>query len=89
MSVSPMQVHLTLNKIAPEYEGCELGIGDSIIMKVSHTVSRTFGFRNNATSKSKQHYNHYARMQALQQSTGRNMKKLRADIKERGDMGEV
>ena len=51
-----LQVYLTLNKIAPEYEGCELGIGDSIIMKVSHFASLASSARYNTACESKLHF---------------------------------
>ncbi|XP_042905929.1 DNA ligase 1 isoform X2 [Parasteatoda tepidariorum] len=52
-------VYLCLNRIAPEYEGIELGVGDMVLMK------------------------------AVAQATGRTLDKIRAEVKEKGDLGLV
>ncbi|KAG0051537.1 hypothetical protein BGZ83_003578 [Gryganskiella cystojenkinii] len=52
-------IYLSINKLCPEYEGVELGIGESLLMK------------------------------AIAESTGREMKKIKADFQEIGDLGVV
>ena len=52
-------VYLCLNRIGPEYEAKELGIGESLIIK------------------------------AIAQSTGRELKNIKADFVEKGDLGQV
>ncbi|KAF9189923.1 hypothetical protein BGZ51_009135 [Haplosporangium sp. Z 767] len=52
-------VYLSINKLCPEYEGLELGIGESLLMK------------------------------AIAESTGREMKKIKADYAEIGDLGMI
>ncbi|KAF9978953.1 hypothetical protein BGZ73_007840 [Actinomortierella ambigua] len=52
-------IYLSINKLCPEYEGLELGIGESLLMK------------------------------AIAESTGREMKKIKADYAEIGDLGVI
>ncbi|KAJ3322648.1 hypothetical protein HDV06_002862 [Boothiomyces sp. JEL0866] len=52
-------VYLCLNRIGPEYDGKELGIGESLLMK------------------------------ALAGATGRNVKSIKADMEEKGDLGTI
>ncbi|KAF9913655.1 hypothetical protein BX616_009765 [Lobosporangium transversale] len=52
-------IYLSINKLCPEYEGIELGIGESLLMK------------------------------AIAESTGREMKKIKADYAEIGDLGAI
>ncbi|KAF9286404.1 hypothetical protein BGZ68_002931 [Mortierella alpina] len=52
-------IYLSINKLCPEYEGLELGIGESLLMK------------------------------AIAESTGREMKKIKADYAETGDLGVI
>ncbi|KAF9996618.1 hypothetical protein BGZ79_009653 [Entomortierella chlamydospora] len=52
-------IYLSINKLCPEYEGLELGIGESLLMK------------------------------AIAESTGREMKKIKADYAEIGDLGII
>ncbi|KAG0297474.1 hypothetical protein BGZ98_000581 [Dissophora globulifera] len=52
-------IYLSINKLCPEYEGLELGIGESLLMK------------------------------AIAESTGREMKKIKADYTELGDLGII
>ncbi|ORZ39462.1 ATP-dependent DNA ligase [Catenaria anguillulae PL171] len=52
-------VYLCINRLCPEYEGLELGIGESILMK------------------------------AIGEATGRTLQKIKADMAEVGDLGEV
>ncbi|GJJ79072.1 DNA ligase 1 [Entomortierella parvispora] len=52
-------IYLSINKLCPEYEGLELGIGESLLLK------------------------------AIAESTGREMKKIKADYAEIGDLGIV
>lgn len=52
-------VYLSLNQLAPAYEGLELGIGEQLLMKV------------------------------ISQSTGRDMKQVKEDAKNTGDLGIV
>ncbi|KAF9167267.1 hypothetical protein DFQ26_005226 [Actinomortierella ambigua] len=52
-------IYLSINKLCPEYEGLELGIGESLLMK------------------------------AIAESTGREMKKIKADYADIGDLGVV
>ncbi|KAF9584892.1 hypothetical protein BGW38_004778 [Lunasporangiospora selenospora] len=52
-------IYLSINKLCPEYEGVELGIGESLLMK------------------------------AIAESTGREMKKIKEDYAEIGDLGVV
>ncbi|KAF9362052.1 hypothetical protein BGX34_006760 [Mortierella sp. NVP85] len=52
-------VYLSINKLCPDYEGVELGIGESLLMK------------------------------AIAESTGREMKKIKSDYAEIGDLGII
>ncbi|KAI8646931.1 ATP-dependent DNA ligase [Parasitella parasitica] len=52
-------LYMCINKLCPDYEGLELGIGESLLMK------------------------------AVAQSTGRDMKQLKADYVKCGDLGTV
>ncbi|KAF9085425.1 hypothetical protein BGX23_009674 [Mortierella sp. AD031] len=52
-------IYLSINKLCPEYEGLELGIGESLLLK------------------------------AIAESTGREMKKIKADYAEIGDLGVI
>ncbi|KAI1321163.1 hypothetical protein EDD11_007729 [Mortierella claussenii] len=52
-------IYLSINKLCPEYEGLELGIGESLLMK------------------------------AIAESTGREMKKIKTDYAEIGDLGVI
>ncbi|OBZ83121.1 DNA ligase 1 [Choanephora cucurbitarum] len=52
-------LYMCINKLCPDYEGLELGIGESLLMK------------------------------AIAQSTGRDMKQLRADYVKSGDLGTI
>ncbi|KAF9925522.1 hypothetical protein FBU30_004686 [Linnemannia zychae] len=52
-------IYLSINKLCPEYEGIELGIGESLLLK------------------------------AIAESTGREMKKIKADYAEIGDLGVI
>ncbi|KAF9438131.1 hypothetical protein BGZ76_009586 [Entomortierella beljakovae] len=52
-------IYLSINKLCPEYEGLELGIGESLLMK------------------------------AIAESTGREMKKIKSDYAEIGDLGVI
>ncbi|KAF9352127.1 hypothetical protein BGX26_010001 [Mortierella sp. AD094] len=52
-------IYLSINKLCPEYEGLELGIGESLLLK------------------------------AIAESTGREMKKIKADYAEIGDLGII
>ncbi|KAI8346783.1 ATP-dependent DNA ligase [Blakeslea trispora] len=52
-------LYMCINKLCPDYEGLELGIGESLLMK------------------------------AIAQSTGRDMKQLKADYAKIGDLGTI
>ncbi|BEJ11729.1 hypothetical protein CspHIS471_0201890 [Cutaneotrichosporon sp. HIS471] len=52
-------VYLCINRLCPDYEGLELGIGEMILMK------------------------------AIAESTGRNVKQIKEDLKKEGDLGKV
>ncbi|KAJ1497354.1 hypothetical protein HMI55_005542, partial [Coelomomyces lativittatus] len=52
-------VYLCINKLCPDFEGLELGIGESILIK------------------------------AIAESTGRTLQKIKDDLAEIGDLGEV
>ncbi|KAF8969544.1 hypothetical protein BGZ46_010656 [Entomortierella lignicola] len=52
-------IYLSINKLCPEYEGLELGIGESLLLK------------------------------AIAESTGREMKKIKTDYAEIGDLGII
>ncbi|KAI8336881.1 ATP-dependent DNA ligase [Choanephora cucurbitarum] len=52
-------LYMCINKLCPDYEGLELGIGESLLMK------------------------------AIAQSTGRDMKQLKADYVKSGDLGTI
>lgn len=52
-------LYMCINKLCPDYEGLELGIGESLLMK------------------------------AIVQSTGRDMKQLKADYVKCGDLGVI
>ncbi|KAF7728942.1 tRNA ligase [Apophysomyces ossiformis] len=52
-------LYMCINKLCPDYEGLELGVGESFLMK------------------------------AIAQSTGRDMKQIKADYRETGDLGTV
>ncbi|KAG0279487.1 hypothetical protein BGZ95_001070 [Linnemannia exigua] len=52
-------IYLSINKLSPEYEGLELGIGESLLLK------------------------------AIAESTGREMKKIKSDYAEIGDLGVI
>lgn len=52
-------VYLCINRIAPEYEGTELGVGESILIK------------------------------AIGTSTGRELKKIKTELSQLGDLGSV
>ncbi|KAG0178842.1 hypothetical protein DFQ29_002910 [Apophysomyces sp. BC1021] len=52
-------LYMCINKLCPDYEGLELGVGESFLMK------------------------------AIAQSTGRDMKLIKADYRETGDLGTV
>ncbi|WOO82337.1 DNA ligase 1 [Vanrija pseudolonga] len=52
-------VYLCINRLCPDYEGTELGIGESLLVK------------------------------AIAESTGRNIAKIKEDLRKEGDLGKV
>lgn len=86
-------VYLCLNKLAPAYEGLELGIGETVLMKA--IAQATGGNRkmegNFTTSVIKTEVRELlAQILIFWISTvGRGIDKIKADAQEKGDLGLV
>ena len=72
-------VYLCLNRLAPAYEGIELGIGDQLLMKaIVHTTGAC------ATSLQRR-----SKHGVVCSHVGRSMEKVKADLQSKGDLGLV